>query len=91
VQLRREVTPMAVTTLFCGSLRAARRFQRAHVSGVARAYHMGGPNHGKVFLRNPKSGKHVELHVLEAFAVWLSNMATLLERLRNSAIAVNAL
>ena len=58
----------------------------AHIDGVARAYHIGGVNHGKVFLCNPKSGRFVELHVLDAFTSWLVNMRELLEKLRVSAI-----
>jgi hypothetical protein len=61
-----------------------------HVAGLARAYHLGGPHHQKVFLKNPKTGKDYETHVLEAFQQWLQQMTELLERMRTSAIARNA-
>ena len=61
-----------------------------HVAGLARAYHLGGPNHHKVFLKNPKTGKDFEVHVLEAFQQWLQEMSAFLDRLRTSAIARNA-
>jgi hypothetical protein len=62
----------------------------AHVAGLARHYHLGGANHGKVFLQNPKTGKVVEVHVLEAFHQWLRGMRELLEGMRSDAIARNA-
>jgi hypothetical protein len=61
-----------------------------HVAGLARAYHLGGPNHQKVFLKNPKTGKDFEVHVLEAFQQWVQSMAALIEEMRASAIARNA-
>lgn len=63
------------------------RDHSTHVGSIPRAFHMGGPNHGKVFLRNPTTGEHVERHFLDAFAEWVGNMRTLLERLRATAIA----
>ena len=65
------------------------RDDSTHVAGVPRAFHMGGKNDGKVFLRNPKSGADIELHAPEALAVWVGNMNTLLECLRSSAILEN--
>jgi hypothetical protein len=62
----------------------------AHVTGVARAYHLGGKNHHKVFLKNPTTGRDVEIHVIEAFSQWLEAMRALLETLRASAVARNA-
>ena len=61
-----------------------------HVAGLARAYHLGGENHHKVFLKNPATGEEVEIHVLEACSQWLEAMRALLERLRASAVARNA-
>lgn len=66
------------------------RDHSTHVGSVPRAFHLGGENDGKVFLRNPRSGEHVEVHVPDALAEWVSKMATLLEALRASAIAANA-
>lgn len=66
------------------------RDHSTHVSGVPRAFHMGGKNDGKVFLRNPNTGAHVEVHAPEALAEWVESMRALLEKLRTSAIATNA-
>jgi hypothetical protein len=62
----------------------------AHISGVPRAFHIGGQNDGKVFLRNPRTGIHVEVHAPVALSEWIESMGRLLERLRASAIATNA-
>lgn len=62
------------------------RDHSAHVAEVPRAYHMGGPDNGKVFLRNPATLETVDLHVPDALSEWLDNMTTLLECLRVSAI-----
>ncbi|MBX3628061.1 MAG: hypothetical protein KF892_23835 [Rhizobacter sp.] len=67
------------------------RDHSAHVFGFPRAYHMGGPNSGKVFLRNPATGDHVEFHVVDTLTQWLQAMRVLLNHLRSSAIATNAL
>ena len=61
-----------------------------HVAGVPRAFHIGGPDDGKVFLRNPKTGTHVEHDAPDALHAWLANMRQLLERLRSMALAANA-
>jgi len=66
------------------------RDHSAHVGGIPRAFHMGGEDHGKVFLRNPDTGAHVETHAPEALASWLECMRSVLEKLRASAIAANA-
>jgi hypothetical protein len=66
------------------------RDHSTHVGGVPRAFHMGGKNAGKVFLRNPNTGTHVEVHAPEALAEWVGKMHELLEKLRVSAIAANA-
>ena len=66
------------------------RDHSTHVGGVPRTFHMGGENHGRIFLRNPKTGAHVEAHVPEALASWIKNMRSLLVTLRASAIAANA-
>jgi len=56
-----------------------------HMLGVPRHYHLGGPNHQKVFLTKPNSTANIEVHFIEAFEEWLSNMESLLERMRASA------
>lgn len=68
----------------------AMRDHSTHVDGVPRAFHLNGPNHGKVFLRNPKTLETVDLHVLDTFDEWLRNMHALLERLRTSALVAYA-
>lgn len=65
------------------------RDHSTHVGGVPRAFHIGGKNQGKVFLRNPNTGAHIEVHAPEALAAWVDDMRELLERLRASAIAAN--
>lgn len=62
----------------------------AHTGGVPRAFHLGGPNHGQVFFRNPKTGTHVEVHTTQALARWIVEMRQLLDMLRASSIAANA-
>jgi hypothetical protein len=62
------------------------RDHSTHVAGVARAFHLGGPKDGQVWLRNPKTGKNIERHFVDKFGDWLINMKELLERLRESAI-----
>lgn len=67
------------------------RDHSTHQAGIPRAYHMGGPNDGKVFLRNPSTEQHIEVHVTDALVQWLGNMESLLERLRQSALTMNGL
>ncbi|MFA5922227.1 MAG: DUF6586 family protein [Methylococcaceae bacterium] len=62
------------------------RDHSTHVSGVGRAFHMGGPANGQVWLRNPKTGHHIERHFVDEFDDWVLNMRSILERLRASAI-----
>ena len=66
------------------------RDHSTHVAGVPRAFHIGGENDGKVFLRNPNTGAHVEVDAPKALADWVGSMHALLEKLRASAIAANA-
>lgn len=65
------------------------RDHSTHVGGVPRAFHVGGENDGKVFLRNPTTGAHVEVDAPEALAQWVEFMRDLLVNLRASAIAAN--
>jgi uncharacterized protein DUF6586 len=62
------------------------RGHSTHVAGVSRAFHMGGPADGQVWLKNPKTGKSIERHFVDEFNDWVSKMRDLLERLRVSAI-----
>lgn len=66
------------------------RDHSTHDAGVPRSFHMGGKNDGKVFLRNPVTGAHVQEHSLDALAKWVDSMHELLEKLRASAVAANA-
>ncbi|MBI5453288.1 MAG: hypothetical protein HY956_01525 [Deltaproteobacteria bacterium] len=61
-----------------------------HMHGIARTYHHGGPHHGNVFLRNPKTGDNIEIHYVDEFSNWLSLMSDLLQKLRESAIKNNS-
>ena len=63
------------------------RDHSAHVQGVPRTYHLGGENDGQVKLKHPKTGELGETHFVEEFAEWLSEMRTLLRKLRASAIS----
>jgi hypothetical protein len=63
------------------------RDHSTHAAGAPRAFHMGGPHHQKVFLRNPETGRQNEEHFVVEYSEWLSNMRALLARLRASAIA----
>lgn len=62
-----------------------------HISNVPRCYHLGGDNHQKVFLENPKSGKKIEKHFVELFNEWYEEMNKLINRLRISALKNNNL
>jgi hypothetical protein len=62
------------------------RDHSTHVAGVSRAFHCGGQTDGQVWLRNPKTGEHIERHFIDEFCDWVSAMRVLLERLRESAI-----
>lgn len=66
------------------------RDHSTHILGVARTFYHGGPEHGKIFLRNPKTGKDIEIHYVDEFKNWLLKMRNLLLRLRESAIKNNS-
>ena len=65
------------------------RDHSTHISHVPRAYHLGGENSGKVFLRNPVTNQDIPTHFVTEFEEWQSNMEKLLERLRGTAINGN--
>ena len=67
------------------------RDHSTHISGVSRAFHLGGSADGQVWLRNPKTGEPIERHFVEEFDDWILKMKDLLDRLRSSAIETNAL
>jgi hypothetical protein len=63
------------------------RDHSTHTANVGRAYHLGGESDGDVWLRNPKTGEHVERHFIDEFQIWVSNMRQLVESLRATATA----
>ena len=67
----------------------AMRDHVSHVSGVSRAYFVGGPDHRKVKLRHPASGATVGGHFPETFEAWLAAMRSLVEEIRASAMSPN--
>jgi hypothetical protein len=68
------------------------RDHATHVAGNPRAFHMGGSNHGKVFLRDSRNKlKDSGQHFVDEFATWLSRMLETLARLRQSALEANKL
>lgn len=67
------------------------RDHATHVSNVSRAYHLGGENDQKVFLKNPKTSKQIEQHFVDLFSEWLELMTRLLDNLRFSALQNNSL
>lgn len=67
------------------------RDHSAHVQGVARAYHLGGPNHQKVKLKDPRTGEVNELHFVDEFVEFEKAMHHLVLELRTSALATNGI
>jgi len=63
------------------------RNHSTHRRSVPRAFHVGGEYDGKVFLRNPQSGKLIENDYTDLFEEWCSKMETLLNDLRKTAIS----
>jgi len=58
------------------------RDHSTHVSSVPRHFHLGGENHQKVFISNPKTGKIIDRHINDEFTDWLTKMKVLISRLR---------
>jgi hypothetical protein len=56
-----------------------------HEQGVSRAFHLGGPKHGKVQLRDPRDRNILTDHYVDEFGKWLGEMSTLVGKLRASA------
>lgn len=57
-----------------------------HTTGVKRHYHLGGTNHGKVWLSEPYTQNTIEVHFVDIFESWLSNMDSLIQKLRASSM-----
>jgi hypothetical protein len=60
-----------------------------HISDVPRRFHLGGENHQRVFLSNPKTGQIIERHLIDEFSDWINKMTELIERLRSTAVSGN--
>lgn len=60
-----------------------------HISGIIRAFHLGGERNGQIYLKNPKTNEVIPNHFVQEFSNWQTQMEALLERLRNSAIETN--
>ncbi len=71
------------------SLAKELRDHSTHISNVPRAYHLGGENHQKVFLKNPTGGMQIKKHFVDMFAEWHILMKDLIERLRINALKAN--
>ena len=63
------------------------RDHSTHVQGVPRAYFLGGEDHQKVKLKNPRTGVLTERHFILEFDDWLHEMETLIHSLRKSALS----
>lgn len=67
------------------------RDHSTHVSGIARAFHAGGPKDGQTYLRNPKTGESIERHFVDEFTDWVLEMRKLLEGLRATALETGSI
>ena len=65
------------------------RDHSTHISDVPRHFHLGGENHQRVFLSNPKTGQIIERHLIDEFSEWINKMKELIERLRTTAVSGN--
>ena len=63
------------------------RNHSTHRRSVPRVFEVGGEDDGKVSLCDPQSGKLIEKDYADAFEEWCSEMETLLNDLRNTAIS----
>lgn len=63
------------------------RNHSTHRRSVPRAFHAGGKDDGKVSLRDPRSGELLEKDYADTFEEWFSEMETLLNDLRNTAVS----
>ena len=63
------------------------RNHSTHRRSVPRAFDVGGKDDGKVSLRDPRSGKLIEKDYADTFEEWFSEMGTLLNDLRNTAVS----
>ena len=66
------------------------RNHSTHRRSVPRTFHAGGKDDGKVSLRDPRSGELIEKDYADVFGEWCSEMETLLNDLRNTAVKLSA-
>lgn len=67
----------------------AMRDHSTHIHGVPRVFHVGGEEDGKVQLRNPRTKRLTENHVIPEFRIWLQEMHNFLNSCRQSAMTSN--
>lgn len=63
------------------------RDHSTHVQGVPRSFFLGGEDHGKVKLTNPRTGVLADRHFPEEFQNWFEHMQELISSLRQSALS----
>lgn len=59
------------------------RDHSTHRGNVPRVFYEGGPNHGEIHLKNPKTNQLIETDTIHIFDVWLSKTQELIEKTRN--------
>lgn len=62
------------------------RDHSTHLAGVPRTFHVGGEDHGVVWLQDPRTKEPVERDFVVEFQAWHVRMAELIERLRAAAL-----
>ena len=67
------------------------RDHSTHRRSVQRKFHVGGEYDGKVYLKNPRSGKLIKKDYADIFEEWCLEMEILLNDLRKTAISRNQL
>ncbi|CAD6492926.1 MAG: hypothetical protein FFODKBPE_00397 [Candidatus Argoarchaeum ethanivorans] len=63
------------------------RNHSTHRDSMPRAFHVGGEDDGKVFLRNTQSRKLIKKDYADTFEEWCSKLENLLNDLRNTAVS----
>jgi hypothetical protein len=59
-----------------------------HRSNVPRIFYQGGPQHGKMCLRNPKTGGEIEKDCKELMYEWLEKMVKMILRFRQDEFGI---
>ena len=63
------------------------RNHSTHRRNLSFAFHGGGDDDGKLFLRHSRSGKLIKMDYADVFEDWYLKMGTLLNNLRNTAMS----